>query len=177
MKANNGRNVPLIGILVMLAGVLRAQESPRWNAPSTPIYQTGAQAASQVIREYVPLITPRLIQTPYEILVVTPNVRVHPSTISDQFEVMITSNPANRNHLFGAAHTLRGGFLNAGIYVSTDNGTTWFGWDTLQATNLADQRGDPSPTIDKNGYLYIRTSHECHQFWSCEWHRGQPINE
>ncbi len=156
MKLNIVRRILLIVAFVSLAGIVQAQETPRWsiiNAASTHLYQSGSQGGEHAHRDYIPSITPKVIQTPFEVLVVNPNVRVHPSTVTDQFEVMIASNPVNRSHLFAAAHSLRGGFLNAGVYVSTDNGASWFGWDTLQATNLNDQRGDPAPIVDKNGNL------------------------
>jgi hypothetical protein len=87
-------------------------------------------------------------------MVVNPNIRVHPTTVSQQNEVYLARHPLNPNIMYGAAHSFRGSFLSAGTYVTTDGGDTWFGSDTMNAPNLNDQRGDPAPAIDKNGRFH-----------------------
>lgn len=92
--------------------------------------------------------------TPTGVLVTYPNVRVLPSG-NQQSENTVVSNPVNRNILFAASHTIAGSFLNSGIYVSTDAGVSWTGTESLTGAPTYDQRGDPGPTITKNGiFLY-----------------------
>jgi hypothetical protein len=42
-------------------------------------------------------------------------------------------------------------FINDGVYVTTNGGTSWFGSDTVNSPNRNDMRGDPGPTINKDG--------------------------
>ncbi len=134
------------------------EESPRWNLdPRSVVNLSG---------DYIPLpaietdimqftFTPKTVITPIGVLTTFPNVRAHPSTVTQQSELPIVRNPINPNILFGSSNSAHGNFINSAAYVSTDGGLTWRGSDTINAPNLNDQRGDPGPTIDKDGRIIL----------------------
>lgn len=135
-------------------------ESPRWNIPHSAVMLSGEYVPLPTIQNDIQQFTyePRRIITPNEVLTVFPNLRVLPSTVTQQTEMIITRDPNNPNILFGssnAARTSGGSFISEGVYVSTDGGLTWTGTDTLQAPSFADHRGDPGPAIDKNGRFHM----------------------
>ena len=145
---------------VAFMGQKVVEEDPRWNTPNSAVYLSG---------DYVPLPTvnneikqfsysPRTTITPIGVLTTFPNVRVLPSTLMQQSEVIITRDPNDPNVLFGSSNSARtsgGSFISEGVYVSTDGGFTWRGSDTVNTANLNDQRGDPGPAIDKNGRFHL----------------------
>jgi hypothetical protein len=87
-----------------------------------------------------------------------PNVRMLPSSNTQQTGVDITRDPNNPGVLFSTALSTIGGgatFINSGVYVSTNGGFSWRGSDTLNSPKQNDQRGYPSPVIDRNGRFYV----------------------
>lgn len=138
----------------------KTDESPRWyfNPQMTSVQKNGSQlpAATDIGRIENPVKESRLVQMPNgSMMAVNPNVRVYPS-LNQQCEIYMTRDPLNPQILYVASQNITGGAsINAGTYVSTNGGTTWFGSDTLASGSTADQRGDPGPTIDKNGrFIY-----------------------
>ena len=96
--------------------------------------------------------------TPNGFMLVNPNVRVHPSSIT-QSEVPITRHPTNQQILFASSNAAKmsGSTLvsiSEGMYVSTDGGLTWSGSDTTTAAPIGNHGGDPAPVIGPNGYFY-----------------------
>ncbi len=90
-----------------------------------------------------------------EIVLVSPNFRVHPSNFS-QSEVPI-SRGSNPDILFGSANTFNPStfFFSEGVYVSTNGGNTWFGSDTCRAAPISDHGGDPGPAVGPDGRIYM----------------------
>ena len=89
---------------------------------------------------------------------VFPNVRLLPSSNTQQTGVDIARDPTNPGILFSTALSTIGGgntFVNSGVYVSTNGGFAWRGSDTLNSPKQNDQRGYPSPVIDRNGRFYV----------------------
>ncbi len=98
----------------------------------------------------------RVFNTPQGTYTVAPNFRVYPSTYS-QSEVPITRHPTNPNIMYGSSNSVRftpSLFINEGMYLTTNGGTTWFGADTTAAAPHTNHGGDPAPAIDANGRLY-----------------------
>jgi hypothetical protein len=152
-----------ITVSFLSSGLLLAQDQkddPRWTQRTAVQFDPTASSPASLVQEnYIPSTTPRIYHTPAGTLVISPNVRVHPTTVSQQNEVYLARHPLNPNIMYGAAHSFRGSFLSVGTYVTTDGGDTWFGSDTMNAPNLNDQRGDPAPAIDKNGrFHYVHLS-------------------
>ena len=90
-------------------------------------------------------------------LIIGNNYRIFPSTTS-QSEVFIVNHPIDNNILFSSANTLQftpSFFVSEGIYVSTNQGTSWSGSDTCKSSNILFHGGDPSITIDKNGAFIL----------------------
>ena len=153
----------LIAILItsswmLYSGFTSGNDDPRWNQDP----RTAVNMAADYVRlpnnpvEIKQFSTsPQMTNTPIGVMVTYPNVRVHPSGTNDysQSEVPIVSSPANRNILFASsnAYVFSTGLINSGVYVSTDGGLNWTGTETLPGASTNDQRGDPGPTIDKNG--------------------------
>ena len=135
---------------------LHSQDSPRWFlSPSSVTYPTGEYVMLPQSYYINPVTQPRVIVTPIATFVVTPSIRVHPS-LNQQTEVPLTRHPTNANIMFGSSNATNGLFISEGVYVTTDGGLSWFGSDTLNASgNLAQQRGDPGPTINTNGILIM----------------------
>ena len=149
--------VLLIGFMIMTGQ--RVPDEAKWNQPmQTNLYDPSASYSNAlpVVREYFnPNAVSRVVRTPYEVLEVTPNVRVLPRTNSWQSEVDITRHPLNPLILFGSSNAFNNVsgtlFISEGVYVSTNGGLTWFGSDTLTGTPLGNHGGDPGITVDKNG--------------------------
>lgn len=133
-------------------------DEARWNQPmQTNLYDPSAVYSDKlpVVRDYFnPLAVSRVVTTPYEVLEVTPNVRVLPRTNSWQSETDIKRHPTNHNIMFGSSNAFNNSgslFISEGVYVTTNGGLTWFGTDTLQGSPISNHGGDPGITIDRNG--------------------------
>ncbi|MFA7361957.1 MAG: T9SS type A sorting domain-containing protein [Candidatus Kapaibacterium sp.] len=150
------KTISVLAILVIGFFVLTGQnidnESPKWSQAFTHVYPLG---------NYVPLpshpdrfvrftTSPRQVETTNGIMVVTPSVRVLPSTTVAQTELYLASNKANRSVLFGSSNNVASSTINSGCFVSTDNGVNWGGYQVINSGNPNDQRGDPGPVVDKN---------------------------
>ncbi len=124
----------------------------RWSQPpSTVIYRdVNAVRIPVVDNNIVFSVSPRYLNSPTGVTAVNPSVRVLPSTTYAQSEVPLASNKANRNIMFGSSNNVSGSSINSACFVTTDNGTTWGGWQQINSGNANDQRGDPGPAIDKN---------------------------
>ena len=153
--------VILVGF-VLLTGQ-NVPDEAKWNQPmQTNVYDPSAVYSDKlpVVRDYFnPLATNRIIETPYEVLEVTPNVRVLPRTNSWQSEVDIKRHPLNPLIMFGSSNAFNNSgslFISEGVYVTTNGGVTWFGSDTTTGAPIGNHGGDPGITIDKNG-TFIQT--------------------
>jgi len=136
----------------------KTDESPRWyfNPQMTSVQKTGGEipVATSIGKVTNPNTETRIVNTPIGTMAVNPNVIVYPS-LNQQCEIYMTRDHNNPQILYVASQNIRGSSINAGTYVSTNGGTTWVGSDTMAAPSMADQRGDPGPTIDKNGrFIY-----------------------
>ena len=152
-------SILLLGAVAFM-GQKDKDEDPRWNIPNSAAYLSGEYVPLPIAQNDIKQFTyePRTTITPIGVLTVFPNVRVLPSTIMQQSEVIITRDPNDPSVLFGssnAARTSGGSFISEGVYVSTDGGMTWRGSDTVNTPILTDQRGDPGPAIDKNGRFHL----------------------
>jgi hypothetical protein len=149
----------LLLLLVLLPANDKIFSQQKWNQDPrmTAIYPTGHYVTLPVPKDnYVnPNKSVKVVQTPVGILQVNPNFRPHPTTTTTQSEVVICRNPLNQSIFFGSANTEwpPGGFtmFNEGVYVSTNGGVNWYGWDTVHSPDIMGHGGDPGPTIDKNG--------------------------
>ena len=103
-----------------------------------------------------PVSNPRMVKTQKEDILISQNIRVHPSN-GTQSETPIARDPSNHNILLGSANTWRGGnFISEGVYVSTDGGLSWSGSDTINSQIIENgHSGDPAPVIDKNGNMIM----------------------
>ena len=104
---------------------------------------------------------PRQLQD--QAAVVYPNVRVHPSTVTTQSEVPITTHPLNPDFVLGSANAVppAGVFSTSrlGLYYTTDGGTTWKGHDTLPSYPTRPSY-DPTVVIDLDGNLFVGGKYE-----------------
>jgi hypothetical protein len=132
-------------MLILLAGITVAQETPRWNDPSTAVMATGnytplpnTPAVTQVTFQ------PRRFETPQGVYLAYPNIRVVP-TSWQQTEVPLVISRNTPNLMFGSSNATSGSSINSGSYMSTNSGTTWFGYDYINNGNTNNQRGDPGP--------------------------------
>ncbi|MEO7356986.1 MAG: sialidase family protein, partial [Ignavibacteria bacterium] len=151
--------VPALLILLILAShssYSQDSNDPRWNVdPRTVVNLSGDYKPLPIeetdIRQFT--TEPQRTITPMGVMVTFPNIRVNPSNNFSQSEVVIVSNPVNRNILFGSsnAYTFSSGTINSGVYRSFDGGLTWTGVETFGAGSANNQRGDPGPTISKFG--------------------------
>ena len=91
-----------------------------------------------------------LYYTPAGVLAVGPNVRVLPNS-NQQDEIVICTQTANQNFMFGSANTTVGSAYGQGAYMTTNGGATWYGTDLMP--NEPSSTSDPAPTIDKNGVI------------------------
>ena len=151
----------LFPVLFISFILLTGQDVPdeaRWNQPmQTGLYDPSAVYSDKLpeVRDYFnPNAVTRVVTTPYEVIEVTPNVRVLPRTTSWQSEVDIKRHPTNPNIMFGSSNAFNNSgslFISEGVYVTTNGGVSWFGTDTLQGAPITNHGGDPGITIDKNG--------------------------
>jgi hypothetical protein len=152
----------VIGVMLVGTALGQDQVDPRkWSIDprATTLQPSGEFVAPRQHPNYVPpKQETRVFYTPFEMLSVTPNQRVHPSTTTSQSEVPITRHPTNGNILYAssnAVHFTPSLFISEGMYLSTDGGTTWFGSDTTAAAPLTGHSGDPAPAIGPDGRLYM----------------------
>ena len=134
-------------------------KDPRWNVvpQTTSMFKTGSvtQPLNPDFLNYQnPVTESRIVNTPNGPMAINPNIRVHPST-NQQCEIYMTRDPNNPQILYVASQNINAGAtgINDGAYVSTNGGTSWYGSDSIlgPGVSFADQRGDPGPTINKNG--------------------------
>jgi hypothetical protein len=145
----------------LVNNIILSQEKWSQDPRMTQIYGTGQYSPlPQAPDNYVnPNHNVRVVKTFNGTYLVNPNFRVHPSSNTTQSEVIICRDPNNQAIMFGSSNAVYpvGGFsfLSEGVYVSTNSGTNWFGWDSVHSTPLSGHGGDPGPTIDKNGTFII----------------------
>ncbi|MFZ4592193.1 MAG: hypothetical protein ACOYN6_14420, partial [Ignavibacteria bacterium] len=150
-KALSVLAILVLGI-VIFTGQKIDNDSPRWSQISSILYPDG---------KYVPLPSqpdrfvsfsnsPRYVNSPNGVTAINPSVRVLPSTTWAQAELYLASNKANRDIMFGSSNNVSGSSINSACFVTTNNGTTWGGYQQINSGNLNDQRGDPGPVVDKN---------------------------
>ena len=84
------------------------------------------------------------------------NYRIYPSDVI-QTEVFIVKSPVDDNILFSSCNTLNfiPFFVSEGIYVTTDEGISWYGSDTCLGEPISFHGGDPGIAIDKDGRFII----------------------
>jgi len=159
----------LIPVIVIGFFIMTGQKNPdaeRWsNYLPSGIYDPSVRITATLPQVYDftnPNTQISYVRTPYEVLAVSPNVRVLPRTNSYQSEVDIVRHPTNPLIMFGSSNAFNNSgtlFISEGIYVTTDGGITWGGSDTMKLAGGApvpNQGGDPGITIDKNG-TFIQT--------------------
>jgi hypothetical protein len=124
----------------------------RWSQPpSTVVYRDVNSVKIPVVDNNIVFsVNPRYLYSPMGVTAVNPSVRVLPSTSYAQSELYLASNKANRNLMFGSSNNVSGSSINSACFVTSDNGTSWSGWQQINSGNTNDQRGDPGPAIDKN---------------------------
>lgn len=149
----------LVSMIMLLIGNSYAQDNvirryadndARWNRSSV-VFPSGQYV--QLPQKTIPMqrsMEPRIVRTPYEVLVVNPNIQVLPNASVTQSEVPLVICKQNPNLMFGSANAVSGSTINDGSYISTNGGVSWFGTNTINNGNTANQRGDPGPAYDKN---------------------------
>ena len=152
----------LIGFFLFTGQDFKGKDDRKWNIDErmTKLYTTDEYSPLPYVldKNFKHTNQMRIIQTPYEVLSVTPNFRPYPTTNTNQSEVIITRHPTNQNIMLASANmTTIGGtlFISEGVYVTTNGGTTWFGSDTLNGAPIGNHGGDPGPAIDHNGRMYM----------------------
>jgi hypothetical protein len=127
----------------------------------TKIYPSGTYAPLPQFPDnfYNPNHNVRVVNTFNGTYFVNPNFRIHPSSNTTQSEVAICRNPLNRSIMFAASNAIYpiGGyeFISEGVYVTTNSGVNWFGWDSVNSPIRTGHGGDPGPAIDKNGTFIL----------------------
>lgn len=78
------------------------------------------------------------------------NFRIHPGSMT-QTEPSIVVSPNNPDLIFASANTIRLSpfFVSEGVYVSTDNGSVWWGDDIINAPDSIFHYGETGIVIDK----------------------------
>jgi len=104
----------------------------------------------------------RVFRTPQEVLVVNPNVRVHPAS-NAQIETILFRDPLNESNMFGSAitynyHDAPAPVQSLGVYVTHDGGWNWGpDSDRFTSTDQGTTFSDPSGIIDKDGVFTLFT--------------------
>jgi hypothetical protein len=159
-------SVMIVLFLFRFADAVSQQKSPsaeKWSQDPrlTGIYPAGEYVQLPQVRiNEVPLrTTPIILQSSDGLYLLNPNFRPHPSTVATQSEVIVVRHPTNQAIMFGSANTVwpPNGFsgISEGVYVSTNSGTNWFGWDSVNSPSISGHGGDPGPYIDKNGVFVM----------------------
>ncbi len=145
-------------LLSFYTGNIFTQEKWSVDPRMTAVYATGSYVQlPQVKTNFTPAPQQtRIIRTPYDVLVIPPNFRPHPDAGATQSECPLVRDKQLPNILFGSANTVwpPNGFsgIGEGVYVTTNGGTSWYGYDTINGgTPINNHGGDPGPAIDKNG--------------------------
>ena len=135
-------------LLALVSNFSFSQE--RWSTTKPPLGKFNKLPQTFVSWEN-PNKQQTLYYTPAGVMAVGPNVRVLPNS-NQQDEIVLVSQTANPNFMFGSANTTVGGSqFGQGCYVTTNGGTSWYGTDLMQ--NEPSSTSDPAPTIDKNGVI------------------------
>lgn len=143
--------------ILLLTGTIFSQDRMDDYDEGTTSYETGEYVQLPVvIRNFInPNKQIRVERTPLGTFLINPNFIVHPDTNANQNEVILVRNRQVPNVMFGAAKTTWFNGVNytgsKGVYVSTNGGLNWFGWDTLNTPVRRFGGSDPGPVIDKNG--------------------------
>ncbi|MGH8004951.1 MAG: sialidase family protein, partial [Limisphaerales bacterium] len=133
------------------------EADPRWSiiSPDT----LAVRAVLTPISGEVPTPTgPRQVQLYGRRAIVSPNIQVHPSTITTQSEMSIATHPLNPDVVLAGANAVHTAVIvgSQGWYFTTDGGATWGGGDTLPThTNFGQFMADPAVGIDLDGNLFF----------------------
>ncbi|GAB4300411.1 MAG: hypothetical protein Kow0098_27740 [Ignavibacteriaceae bacterium] len=139
----------------MGATVFAQFEDPRkWNMQVVPTGEPFEVPESHLKYQH-PNTETRYYETDLGVVGVDPNFRVYPSVFT-QSEVPITRHPFNSSIIYASSNSVRISpfFISEGLYLSTNQGLTWFGNDTTKSAPITNHGGDPAPAIDGNGRLY-----------------------
>ena len=82
------------------------------------------------------------------------NFRVHPS-LNHQTEPLAAIDPTNPNVMCVACRAINGPWESAGVYVTTNAGTGWFGSDTCNGQSVDNYGGDPGVAFHPSGNLVL----------------------
>ena len=134
-------------LLALVCNISFSQE--KWSQTSKPL-----GIYNKLPQKFVSWENPNkeqtLYYTPMGVMSVSPNIRVLPNS-NEQNEVVLVSQTANPNFMFGSANTSVGSTYGQGCYVTTNGGLNWYGTDLMP--NEPGSTSDPAPTIDKNGVI------------------------
>ncbi|MFA7361660.1 MAG: T9SS type A sorting domain-containing protein [Candidatus Kapaibacterium sp.] len=134
-------------LLALVGNISFSQE--KWSQTSKPL-----GIYNKLPQKFVSWENPNkeqtLYYTPMGVMAVSPNFRVLPNS-NEQNEIVLVSQTANPNFMFGSANTSVGSTYGQGCYVTTNGGLNWYGTDLMP--NEPGSTSDPAPTIDKNGVI------------------------
>lgn len=101
---------------------------------------------------------PRIVRLQSRAAVVSPNIRIHPSSTVHQSELSIAVHPTNPDVVLAGANTVDR-FLRVasqGWYRTSDGGATWRGSDTLPTHwDFTRYMADPAVAINTSGHLFF----------------------
>jgi hypothetical protein len=150
-----------IVLLFSLTDFIFAQQG--WNQDPRLSVINPTDKAAELPRTANNFINPnrktRVEKTPAGTFLVNPNFIVHPDINVEQSEVILVKNKQVPNIMLGSANAdwYPGNVvgLNQSVYVTTNGGISWFGWDTLNGPPVPTWGSDPGPAIDKNGRFFM----------------------
>lgn len=91
------------------------------------------------------------------VLLVNPSFMLYPGGGMQKEEIRITSHPHVPDILFAAGRTyfVTAQGENTGVYVSTNGGANWYGWDTINVWINIWHSGNVFPIINNNGTFVL----------------------
>ncbi|HEY3252021.1 MAG TPA: T9SS type A sorting domain-containing protein [Ignavibacteria bacterium] len=139
--------------LILTFNYTSSQDQSYYLLPHTPEIPKGEFVPLPQTNFVNPNTVTRIFYSQSETFIVPPNIRIHPSN-NRQTETVIVRHPLNQSMMFASANT-QSPTVFEGVYVTTNNGTTWFGSDTIMGLPLNTHQGDPGIVIDKNGRFIL----------------------
>ncbi len=139
--------------VVLLYVNIYSQE--QWSASRKPVYGSYVKLPSEENSWINQNKSYRFLNYDNMVITVGPSIRVLPSSIAQQDEVILVRHPVNQNIMLGGANTSVTGVWGQGGFWTTDGGVTWDGKNLLPPFSTT--ASDPAPTIDKNG-VFIFTA-------------------
>jgi len=158
--------LPLFFIFLLNVSIF-SQDDERWSRPILKLFPSNETITEQpqinfeAIKQEFLNVQPIRTVLKDKTYTVYPNIRMWPNPGMTQSEPHIALDPNNPNVVVAGTNAANNSptitYVNQGVYITTNGGTTWYGTDSLPGKPAGLYRSDPVIAFDHLGNVYFNT--------------------